>query len=52
MEFAQTEPFFIAWNPLRYPDDVIYAQSTKMIEPTLNGVNNFMDVSIDLKGLE
>jgi len=51
VEDCQTQPFFIAWNPLRYPDDVIYAQSTKMISPKLNGIMNLMDVSMTMKGL-
>jgi len=51
VEAARTTPFFIAWNPSDYPDEVGYVWTTSDIEPANSGTRGFMDVSMKVEGL-
>lgn len=51
VESARSYPFFIAWRPSGFLNDVGYVWTTSDIKPTNSGVRGFMQVSIDVEGL-
>lgn len=51
VEHARTKPFFIAWRPSQYPDEVGYVWTEQDIKPSNMGIINFMDVSMTVRGL-
>lgn len=52
--FAKSQPraipFFIAWRPLTYQDDLTYCLSTSDISPSYTGTKNFMNVALSVEG--
>ena len=47
----RANPFFIAWRPDRYPDEVVYAWATNDIQPTNMGTGRgLMEVSMSVEG--
>lgn len=52
--FAQTNPriapFFIAWRPITFSEDVNYAWATNDITPSNSGTRNFMNVNLSMEG--
>jgi len=48
-EHARTKPFFVAWNPARFPD-CVYAMATGDVQPANMGIRDLMSVSLDIKG--
>ncbi|AIM40725.1 hypothetical protein N22_023 [Idiomarinaceae phage 1N2-2] len=46
---ARKLPFFIAWRPEDYPDEVAYAWTTGDISPNNIGTRNLMSVSMDVQ---
>lgn len=46
---AQRNPFFFAWNPLRFPD-CVYASLTNDVQPSNMGIRSLMSVSISMRG--
>ncbi|MDR2099264.1 MAG: hypothetical protein LBP40_00360 [Campylobacteraceae bacterium] len=48
---ARNKPFFIAWRPLTYPNELAYVYAPKDIQPSNSGKANFMSVSMNVKGL-
>lgn len=51
VEHARTKPFFIAWRPADYPNEVGYVWTNRDISPSNNGRRNLMDVGIQVEGL-
>ena len=49
---ARSNPFFIAWRPDTFPDDVIYAWTSGDITPTNSGPKDFMSVSVNIEGYD
>lgn len=47
---ARQYPYFFAWNPLQFDDEVALCWSNNNIQPSNSGIRNLMDVSIDLNG--
>lgn len=48
---AKTQPFFIAWRPDQYPDEVGYCWTNKDIVPSNSGQRDLMSVSLAVEGL-
>jgi len=52
--FAQTnprvQPFFIAWRPLTFSEDVNYAWATGDVSPSNSGTRDFMSVGLSMEG--
>lgn len=48
---ARTKPFFIAWRPATFPDEVLYAWTNDDISPSNSGGRDLMTVSINVEGL-
>ena len=50
---AYERPFFVAWRPLSYPDEVAFCElpAGTTIQPTNTGRPDLMSVSVPLKGL-
>lgn len=48
---AITRPFFIAWYPSRYPDEVIYAWTSKDIRPKNMTMRDFMQVGFSVEAI-
>jgi hypothetical protein len=42
------EPFFFAWSPLTYPDEVGYAWVTNDPQPQINEPTGEIDISLQL----
>lgn len=51
VESAIRYPFFIAWNPFRFPNDVIYAWCNKDIQPRMQGVRGRIEVGFDVEAI-
>ncbi len=51
VESALSFPFFIAANPARWPDDVLYAWTTDDIEPRYTGQRDWMSVDLPVEAL-
>lgn len=47
---SKTLPFFFAWNPSEWSDEVAYCWSNTQIKPTNMGIRDLMEVSINLEG--
>lgn len=52
VQLARRRPFFIAWRPARFPDEVAYAWTTADIKPTNMGLAALMEVSMSVEGLD
>ena len=48
---ARTTPFFIAWRPETYPNEVAYAWAKSDIRPSNMGIRDFMEVTLSVEGL-
>ncbi|MDR1461447.1 MAG: hypothetical protein LBI78_07370 [Campylobacteraceae bacterium] len=48
---ARTKPFFIAWRPLKFPNETAYCYAPTDIHPDNMGRKDFMSVKISVKGL-
>lgn len=48
---ARTTPFFIAWRPAKYPQEVGYCWTTGDIKPSNQGVRDYMSVTVPVEGL-
>lgn len=48
---ARFTPFFIAWRPFTFANEVGYVWTTKDISPSNSGRRDFMSVSISVEGL-
>lgn len=46
----RVQPFFIAWRPESYPNEVAYCWSTGDIKPNNSGTKDFMSVSMNVEG--
>lgn len=46
----RANPFFIAWRPITYQDDVTYCLATNDIAPSYTGTRNFMSVALSVEG--
>ncbi|MBV7482529.1 discoidin domain-containing protein [Bordetella sp. BOR01] len=52
VEAARKYPFFIAWNPLRYPAEVLYAWTpAEDIQPENMGVRDWMQVGLKVEAI-
>ena len=49
---ARRFPFFFAWRPTSYPEEVAYVWTDGDIQPTNSGTRNFMDVSFSMVGFD
>lgn len=47
---ARTTPFFIAWRPQDFPDEVGYVWTVSDVKPSNSGTRDLMDVSMDVAG--
>jgi len=47
---ARSKPFFIAWRPGEYPDEIGYVWATSDIIPSNNGTRDLMDVTMSVSG--
>ena len=51
VESARKYPFFIAWNPVRYPNEVLYAWTDDDIQPDNEGTRDWMKVSFKVEAI-
>lgn len=51
MNDAISYPFFFAWRPDNYPEDVGYVWVTESIKPSNMGIRDLMQVSFSMNGL-
>jgi hypothetical protein len=51
VEHLRTEPAFIAWRPLSYPNEVGYVWTNDDIAPSNMGIRDLMSVSVSVEGL-
>lgn len=51
VESAKTQPFFIAWRPETFPDEVGYCWTKQDIKPTNAGGRDLMSVTLNAEGL-
>lgn len=47
---AISRPWFIAWRPNKFPDEVLYAWTDDDIQPTNSGPRNLMQVTVAANG--
>ena len=47
---ARTKPFFIAWRPSKFPNEIAYAWTSNDIKPSNMGILDYMDVSMSVEG--
>lgn len=52
VEHAIEKPFFVAWNPDKFADHVVYAWTSDDISPTLMGVRDLCEFSFQAEGIE
>ncbi len=52
VQLARKIPFFIAWRPARFPDEVAYAWTSDNIKPTNMGLKDLMEVSFNAEALD
>lgn len=52
VEHARRFPFFFAWRPTKYPEDVVFAWCPEDIQPQNSGTRDLMDVSFNLRGFD
>jgi hypothetical protein len=50
MESARTNPFFMAWKPDTFLDEVFYGWCPSDIKPVNSGKRDFMSVNFDVRG--
>lgn len=50
LEFAAENPFFWAWQPLTYPDEVAFAWLSENPKPVLD-IDGFLTVDLPMRGL-
>lgn len=48
---SQTQPFFIAWRPGDFPDEVVYGWRTNNVKPRNTGPVGFMSVGLDIEAV-
>jgi hypothetical protein len=48
---ARTQPFFFAWRPLKFPQEVGYVWTNEDIQPSNSGPRDFMSVSFSMSGI-
>ncbi len=48
---ARRFPFFFGWMPQTYPTEIVYAWATSDIKPSYMGLNDFLDVSVQMRGI-
>lgn len=48
---ARSKPYFIAWRPVDYPNEIGYVWTASDIHPTNMGVRDFLSVSLNAEGL-
>lgn len=48
---ARRTPFFIAWRPDKFPDEVGYVWTSSDINPSNMGVKDYMEVSMSVSGV-
>lgn len=48
---CQKYPFFIAWNILEEPEDLLYAWTSKDIMPQLSGTRDLVEFGFDVEGV-
>jgi len=46
----QANPFFIAWRPITFPNEVAYCMATNNIQPSNTGTRDLMQVSMSVEG--
>jgi hypothetical protein len=51
VEAAREAPFFYAWRPIQYPDELGFVWTNGDIRPTNTGPRNFMSVSFSVTGI-
>ena len=51
VQAAIRNPFFIAWNPISFPDEVAYAWCNDDIAPINMGIRGLMEVSFDAEAI-
>lgn len=51
VEAAREVPFFYAWRPVQYPNELGFVWTTGDIRPTNTGPRNFMSVSFRVTGI-
>ncbi len=51
VEAARTAPFFYAWRPLSYPNELGFVWTTGDIKPTNSGPKDFMSVGFTVTGI-
>ncbi|OZI21717.1 hypothetical protein CAL18_12380 [Bordetella genomosp. 7] len=51
VESARKYPFFIAWYPLKYPSEVLYAWCNDDIRPRNQGVRDLMSVGFSVEAI-
>ena len=51
VEAATTRPFFIAWYPKRFPNEVLYAWTTDDIRPSNMGIRDLMEVGFKVEAV-
>lgn len=51
VKVARTRPFFIAWYPSKYPQEVGFVWTTGDIQPQNMGIRDYMSVSMNVVGL-
>jgi hypothetical protein len=49
---AQTEPFFIQWNPDDYPTDVLYCWTSDDIKPKTMGIRDLVEFGFAVEAIE
>lgn len=51
VKHARRFPFFLAWRPTRFPDEVIYGWAPEDIQPSNSGTRDLMEVSFSIQGM-
>lgn len=52
VEYARTDAYYIAWNPLQFPLEVVYGWTMEDFAPSNMGVRDLMQVSWNLRGYD
>ena len=52
IKHAITKPFFIAWRPSSFPDEVVYGWSDADIIPVNSGTKDYMSVDFTVRGYD
>lgn len=51
VKVSRTTPFFLAWRPNEFPDEVVYAWRTGSVKPDNTGPSGLMSVSMDIEAV-